>query len=299
VSFDEKTRNLANVFRQLLRRLQGECITKAALGCIVTIRKLTSNEPGEMTVARPLTIVTFIIGLFVIAATYVILPTYTAFLVLVVYIGFVRVAERRSCLELRGGWKGVREFLIGAAISIALVGSYSALEVAVGAYRPAALGGWSALLSALTVAMAAFAEEPLNRGLVLRYAELKVGSGWAIVISAIVFAAGHIGQGDVVSPALMGVAMGAAYVLTRRLWMPIGLHVGVNLATSAFGSTTDQSTFVRGTFHTVGFMAPIVFALFAITAMTMVLVARRRRAFVSKREAWALQTGEAAMRGPD
>jgi uncharacterized protein len=62
---------------------------------------------------------------------------------------------------------------------------------------------------------------------------------WAVVISAIVFAAGHPG-GLFASEApvllttiffvLMGIVLGFAYVLTGRLGLPIGLHVTFNLA---------------------------------------------------------------------
>ena len=151
-----------------------------------------------------------------------------------VYVGYVRLVERRRACEL--AWSGAvaelgKGMLVGAAFLAAVVG----LVAAVGLYRVVAVNPWTALLTPLALAvMASYTEEIMYRGLLLRIAEEFLGTWLALLISAVLFGVVHAtspGATVVSTVAIIleaGVLLGAAYVLTRRLWMAIGIHFAWN-----------------------------------------------------------------------
>src|SRR5579872_80107 len=82
--------------------------------------------------------------------------------------------------------------------------------------------------------MAGIGEETLVRGFVFRIVEIAGGSWTGILVSSALFGAGHAfnpGATFISSIAIAleaGVLLAAAYVVTGRLWFPIGLHTGWN-----------------------------------------------------------------------
>lgn len=148
--------------------------------------------------------------------------------------------------------------------------------------------GFGTWLAPTVVGMgfAALAEEPLNRGLVLRYAELKAGSWWALAVSALVFTALHL-PGTPLSIAihlLGGLALGAGYLLTRRLWLPIGMHAAVNMVAGAASNSGAQTSAPP--------LPGIVFFSATGVAAILLVLALRRHALVSSSEAWSRQLGQ-------
>jgi membrane protease YdiL (CAAX protease family) len=95
---------------------------------------------------------------------------------------------------------------------------------------------------------AALSEELLIRGFVLGLIERWAGSLVALVLSAMLFGALHFdnaGAGPWPVVALMlgpGFALGAAYLATGRLWLPIGLHFGWNFGQSGLFGLLDSGT---------------------------------------------------------
>ena len=97
-------------------------------------------------------------------------------------------------------------------------------------------GGTGALVAALiaTAILPGFMEEMLFRGILFRWLEEFGGSWFALALTSAVFGAGHIfnpGATPLSSFAIAieaGVLLGGAYMLTRNLWMPIGLHAAWN-----------------------------------------------------------------------
>jgi membrane protease YdiL (CAAX protease family) len=88
---------------------------------------------------------------------------------------------------------------------------------------------------ALTFAFTGFlavAEEIVFRGFLFRTLEEGLGSWLALVISSLLFGMAHLGNFndpsllDVTSQMAGGLALAAAYMLTRKLWLPIGIHWG-------------------------------------------------------------------------
>ena len=93
-----------------------------------------------------------------------------------------------------------------------------------------------------------FVQEPLYRGVVLRISEERLGSWLALLVSALAFGVAHLNNPgarviDGVSIFIFGLLFGGAYLLTRRLWLPIGLHAAWNLAQGGiFGISVSGSS---------------------------------------------------------
>lgn len=84
------------------------------------------------------------------------------------------------------------------------------------------------------------AEEIIFRGYVFQMMELHWGSGVAIVFSSVLFGLNHLVGGGVNFITVLGdilfggIPFAGAYLLTHRLWLPIGLHCGWDFVYSLF-----------------------------------------------------------------
>jgi hypothetical protein len=82
---------------------------------------------------------------------------------------------------------------------------------------------------------AGFVEELIIRGIVFRFLEEFAGSWVALALSALLFGFLHAGNDNATlfsSIAIAieaGILLGAAYMLTRNLWLAIGVHAGWNV----------------------------------------------------------------------
>ncbi len=81
--------------------------------------------------------------------------------------------------------------------------------------------------------LAAFAEELMHRGYILQNLEAGLNTLWGVVLAAAVFASMHLSNPfatplSFVGVFLAGLMLGYAYVRTRQLWLPLGLHIGWN-----------------------------------------------------------------------
>lgn len=151
------------------------------------------------------------------------------------YWAFVRVAERRRVGELGGGLHGLAQFGLGWALGVGLCGLIVAVLGLAGAYDSLGLHSWTVLQWSALTAAAGFVQEPLYRGVVLRISEERLGSWLALLVSSLAFGVTHLNNPgarfvDSVSIFIFGLLFGGAYLLTRRLWLPIGLHAAWNLA---------------------------------------------------------------------
>lgn len=104
--------------------------------------------------------------------------------------------------------------------------------------------GTSAILLTLGVSLAAFAvaaafEEAFFRGYILQ-TFARANLAWlAVALTSVFFAAVHLGnQGatliSTLNTALAGIWFGIAYLKTRNLWFPFGLHLAWNWLQGAF-----------------------------------------------------------------
>ena len=168
----------------------------------------------------------------------------SAALALLVYRWVVRRTERRIVTE--AGAKGAFSGLgIGVVIGIALFGAVIGNIALLGAYRLEGMGSGSGLIGLLGfMAAAAVTEELLYRGVLFRIIEERTGTWIAMTITAIVFGGSHLLNphatlwGAIAIAIEAGVLLVAAYVATRKLWLPIGIHFGWNIAASGIFSTT-------------------------------------------------------------
>ena len=109
------------------------------------------------------------------------------------------------------------------------------VAAALGVYRIVGQGDTSRLvLELITVAiMPGFMEELLFRGILFRWIEEFGGSWAALAVTSALFGLAHIINPNATwfsSFAIAveaGVLLGGAYMLTRNLWLPMGLHAGV------------------------------------------------------------------------
>jgi membrane protease YdiL (CAAX protease family) len=76
-------------------------------------------------------------------------------------------------------------------------------------------------------------EELLSRGYHLQTIESGLSTFWAVLLSSAIFSILHIGNPNAtlistLGILLAGVFLAYAYLRTRQLWLPIGLHIGWN-----------------------------------------------------------------------
>lgn len=145
-----------------------------------------------------------------------------------------RLGERRhDDLPARGALMNLgRGVLAGFVLFSAIVG----VAALVDAYNVIACCSTRELAMVLvTVAiLPGFWEEVLFRGILFRWIEEFGGSWAALLLTSVLFGLVHIGNPNATwfsSFAIAveaGVLLGGAYMLTRSLWMPIGLHAAWN-----------------------------------------------------------------------
>jgi membrane protease YdiL (CAAX protease family) len=140
---------------------------------------------------------------------------------------------------LHRGW--LRDALIGAALGSLSLAVAALIGAAGGGFRFNfdAAAGWTAVLhtlvsAALVFAAGAAAEEALFRGYPLQTMLRSLPAWLALIPSTLLFASGHLLNPNTVrgftffNTALAGVWLAVAYLRTRSLWFPLGLHWGWN-----------------------------------------------------------------------
>ena len=142
-------------------------------------------------------------------------------------------AEPRDDLPAAGAAKNLGVgLLFGLLLFSLIVGVAALLDV----YNIVGEGGTSELvLSLFAIAiMPGFMEELLFRGILFRWLEAFGGSWFALALTSALFGLAHIFNDNATALSSFaiaieaGVLLGGAYMLTRSLWMPIGLHAAWN-----------------------------------------------------------------------
>ncbi|MFP8833434.1 CPBP family intramembrane glutamic endopeptidase [Hydrogenophaga sp. XSHU_21] len=159
-----------------------------------------------------------------------------------VYLGHARFIEQRAATDMAVPGMG-REFGAGLLIGAGLYAACEGVLMALGIYRIDGLNPLSALVPAIAMALSSSVfEELLFRGVLFASVERWLGSWAALVVSSLVFGLTHLlnAEGTLKGALFIaveaGVLLGAAYMLTRRLWLGIGFHMAWNYTQSAIFS---------------------------------------------------------------
>lgn len=229
----------------------------------------------------------------------------TAVAAVLVYRWVVGKTERRPVTEVAraGIVSGVGG---GTLVGVALFGMVIVNLAFLGAYQVNGLGSITGAVGLFGfMAAAAVTEEVLFRGVLFRVIEERVGTWISLVVTSVLFGLMHMSNpnatllGFVILTVGAGGLLTAAYVATRSLWLPIGVHFGWNLAGSAIFSTevsgndtaqglldaeTQGPTLLTGgVFGPEASLYSLVFPVLA--AVVLFWVARRRGHLVPRRRA--------------
>lgn len=157
-----------------------------------------------------------------------------AIAVLAAYWAYVRYVEKRPATEL-SRHRALSELGVGLLIGALMVAAEIGILYALGNYEMTGINAWSMkLMQPLAVMIfVGVVEEVVGRGIVFRITDESLGSWSAIAISALLFGLAHIpGEGAGIlaigNTVVAGAFFAAAYMLTRRLWLCIGIHIAWN-----------------------------------------------------------------------
>ncbi|MEO6224226.1 MAG: CPBP family intramembrane glutamic endopeptidase [Sphingomicrobium sp.] len=153
-----------------------------------------------------------------------------------------------------------RDSAAWSRLGLGLAGGLIVFSVAVGIaalagiYRITGPGDASDLLPALLISaiFPAISEELLFRGILFRWLEEFGGSWLALLLTSALFGASHLANPNATPIAAIGIALeaglmlGAAYMLTRSLWLPMGLHAAWNFAQGEVWDIPVSGTKVHG-----------------------------------------------------
>lgn len=182
-----------------------------AIGVAQAIASLSSN-----------TLFLLLVSLLAIVLTYV------------AYWGYVRLIEKRAVSELSfpGAW---RELGVGLLLGAGLITIVIAILWLLGYYQVTGVNAWSVLFVGLAFSLqSGFIEEVIFRGVIFRITEEWLGTWLGLMISALIFGALHMANPNATLMSGMtialeaGLLLAAAYMVTRRLWFPIGIHIAWN-----------------------------------------------------------------------
>jgi membrane protease YdiL (CAAX protease family) len=139
----------------------------------------------------------------------------------------------RDDLRTAGALRPLGLGLLGGFLLFSLI---VAVAAALGVYTITGLGDLNGLAAALVASaiFPAISEEIVFRGVLFRWIEEFGGSWVALILTSAFFGAGHLMNPNASTIAAVGIAfeagvmLGAAYMLTRSLWLPMGLHAAWN-----------------------------------------------------------------------
>jgi membrane protease YdiL (CAAX protease family) len=150
------------------------------------------------------------------------------------YRWFVRRTEQRDTLAELALPGAAREAGAGVVLGASLGLIVAGLLALAGAFIVTGSNGWTIMLKTLPEqVMVAIFEELIFRAVLFRLIEKRWSTRVALVSSFVLFAIAHLPNEGVSALAVVitgvaGITLSAAYLLTRRLWLPIGLHFGWN-----------------------------------------------------------------------
>lgn len=160
-------------------------------------------------------------------------------LTMFVYIKLIETIEHRKAVEFSSTGMG-KEFGLGLLIGFGLFALCILTLMVLGIYRIEGFNNWGVLLGMIWMGLSSgFFEELLFRGIILRITQEYLGSWIGIAVSSLAFGLIHLSnpgatiQGVLFIAVEAGLLLAAAYILTGRLWLGMGIHMAWNYTQSA------------------------------------------------------------------
>jgi uncharacterized protein len=224
---------------------------------------------------------------------------------LLAYCAYVRWWERRPVREL-SLIAASSEILAGLLLGGLLFSAVVAVLAGIGVFTLETVGSLRDLGTVVInmlpkIAVGALIEELFFRLLALRLLERSFGTAWALALSSLLFGLAHLGNAGA-SPLIgvmlgieLGLLFGAAYLLTRRLWLCTGIHLAWNFVQGAVfsiavsGQTGDG--WLRGTLSGPAWLTGGAFGaeasvaallLCMVAAAVLLTLAHRRGQYVGR-----------------
>lgn len=238
----------------------------------------------------------------------------TTVLAVLVYRWVVARTEHRPVTELDP--KGAAPALgRGTLIGVVMFGMVVTNLATSGEYEVHGLGSPTGAVGLFGfMAAAAVTEELLFRGVLFRIVEEYLGTWIALALTSLLFGAAHLPNPDATVWGAFAIAveaggmLAAAYVATRSLWVPIGVHFGWNFAaggifsTVVSGNDTEQGLLdsttsgnewlTGGDFGPEGSVYSVLFGV--LLTLAFLWLAHRRGNLVPRRRRGAGRAGTAA-----
>ncbi len=224
-----------------------------------------------------------------------------ATLALIAYYYLFKFYEKRKISELSKN--GIIKKIVAGLLLGAILQSLTILVIYLkGGYSIISVNPVIFIIPPLTMALSsAIIEELFIRGIIFRIIEEKLGSYFALIISAVLFGLIHLANPNssfIVGVGLAiqaGLLLGVAYIYSRSLWFPIAIHFAWNFMQSAiFGarvsggelSKTLISSKIEGAeWFTGGAFGPegsIQATLFCLIATIILLVLSQKKGKIIK-----------------
>ena len=160
-----------------------------------------------------------------------------------------------ASLGLTVDGRALVEFVVGSAISFCSLLAVFTLELQFGLLTIVSYGSTASLGNISTPLVVALVEEFVFRSALLGALLTIMAPLGAILLSALAFAATHVSNQNITGLALIctfigGLVYGFAFIATKRLWLPIGLHFAWNYTEGrvlgfAISGYTVSESFVR------------------------------------------------------
>lgn len=149
---------------------------------------------------------------------------------------YVRWIEKRRLAELSANG-AVQELTIGLLIGFGIIATVIGTLSMLGSYQIRGKNSWWVLLPAAVANIpSGFVQEILFRGIILRNFEERMDTWIALAISAVLFGLIHVFSANATVLSTLsimlegGILLAAAYLLTKRLWLAIGIHITWDLS---------------------------------------------------------------------
>ncbi|HVK82368.1 MAG TPA: CPBP family intramembrane glutamic endopeptidase [Verrucomicrobiae bacterium] len=174
-----------------------------------------------------------------------------------IYAGFVRLIERRRAREVDFR-KGASTLLLGVIVGSTIIGLTVLVLWNLGMVEISSRTGFAGIGRELSVLMiTTMIEELLFRVILFAIVEEILGSLGAILISALAFGLAHVANPNATPFAIfalsveLGVMLALAYMLTRNVWVAVGIHAGWNFTQSfVFGALNSGQQHPHSYFQT-------------------------------------------------